>query len=353
MLESEGIKLSHSLGQNFLVNSAIIEKTLKLAEANSNDTILEVGPGIGALTVPLLETGANVVAIEKDQRLKGLLLKNTEFAKDRFTLIEGDALKVLSQSNCSQDEFLKEGLFSIASENAASNLSAGCPRSFHFPNESVTCGCNKLIANLPYNIAATLVLNVFQSSFMAAINYLGDRRTKKDQREACLGEQICTKEGRASLRAASSSCSAKMPSRMLRSVTVMVQREVADRMCATVGSKNYGAYTVKLSLFAEVQDQFFVGRNNFLPAPRVDSAVIRLNRIDRGLPDEVLQNACKAADAAFLNRRKTILNSCKAYFGCDSEKIKHWLGLCNIDPKIRGEKLTTDDFINLGKNLPA
>ena len=307
MLESEGIKLSHALGQNFLVNSAIIEKTLKLAEANSNDTILEVGPGIGALTVPLLETGANVVAIEKDQRLKGLLLKNTEFAKDRFTLIEGDALKVLSQNNCSQDEFLKESSLGIASENVASNLSAGCPRSFHFPNESVMCGCNKLVANLPYNIAATLVLNVFQSKIMAAIN----------------------------------------------SVNVMVQKEVADRMCAKVGSKNYGAYTVKLSLFAEVQEQFFVGRNNFLPAPRVDSAVIRLNRIDRGLSDEVLQNACKAADAAFLNRRKTILNSCKTYFGCDSEKIKHWLGLCNIDPKIRGEKLTTDDFINLGKNLPA
>ena len=305
MLESEGIKLSHALGQNFLVNSAIIEKTLKLAEANSNDTILEVGPGIGALTVPLLETGANVVAIEKDQRLKGLLLKNTEFAKDRFTLIEGDALKVLSQCDCANDEFLKEGPFNIASEELAFDLPAGCPRSFHFPNEGETCGCNKLVANLPYNIAATLVLNVFQSSFMAAIN----------------------------------------------SVNVMVQKEVADRMCATVGSKNYGAYTVKLSLFAEVQEQFFVGRNNFLPAPRVDSAVIRLNRIDRGLSDEVLQNACKAADAAFFNRRKTILNSCKAYFGCDSEKIKSWIESCNIDPKIRGEKLTTSDFINLGKNL--
>ena len=292
MLESEEIRLSHALGQNFLVNSAIIDKILGLAEVSAADNVLEVGPGIGALTVPLLEAGANVVSIEKDPRLKNLLLKNTEFAKDRFTLIEGDALDVVSDIE----------------DNMVSDI-------------------NKLVANLPYNIAATHVLDVFAN--MAAIN----------------------------------------------SVTVMVQKEVAERMKAQVGTKNYGAYTVKLRLYADVQSDFFVGRNNFLPSPRVDSAVIRLNRGVRHHSKDVLKNACFAADAAFSNRRKTILNSCKAYFRAMSDTIAakkpcaiarvmsdtvdhamsdtiaNWLEACNIDPSIRGEKLDVQDYINLGNEF--
>ena len=306
MLESGGIRLSHALGQNFLVNSAIIDKILQLAEVSAEDSILEVGPGIGALTVPLLEAGAKVVSIEKDPRLKELLLRHTEFAKNRFTLIEGDALEITN------------------------------PYSL-FPNPSDMVSdiatCNKLVANLPYNIAATLVLNVFAS--METID----------------------------------------------SATVMVQKEVAERMKAQVGTKNYGAYTVKLRLYADVAGDFFVGRNNFLPAPRVDSAVIRLNRGVRHCSEQVLKNACRAADAAFFNRRKTILNSCKAHFammsdtvetnecvmsdtknskaatmsdtkiakvGAMSDTIVDWLESCNIDPKIRGEKLDVQDYINLG-----
>ena len=112
MLESEEIRLSHALGQNFLVNSAIIDKILQLAEVSPEDNVLEVGPGIGALTVPLLETGANVVSVEKDHRLKNLLLKNTEFAKDRFILIEGDALSMVSdieEVTCNGTDFVTYG----------------------------------------------------------------------------------------------------------------------------------------------------------------------------------------------------------------------------------------------------
>ena len=276
MLEGEGIRLSHALGQNFLVNSAIIDKILRLAEVSSEDNVIEVGPGIGALTVPLLETGAKVVSIEKDPRLKDLLLKNTEFAKNRFTLIEGDALDLVSDIET-----------------------------------ILVSDMNKMVANLPYNIAATLVLDVFANM-----------------------------EG-------------------IDSATVMVQKEVAERMNAKVGTKNYGAYTVKLRLYADVQGSFFVGRNNFLPAPRVDSTVVRLNRGVRHCSKSVLKNACSAADAAFFNRRKTILNSCKAYFPtmsdtkvcAMSDTIVNWLESCNISPKTRGETLTVDDYINLGKQF--
>ena len=269
-LQEQGITLSHALGQNFLVNKSIVDKIVKLADANSNDVILEVGPGAGTLTQALLETSAKVVAIEKDKRLKNLLLKNLEAYSENFRLVEGDALnwKKLLWSN--------------------ENLPNFCP--------------NKLVANLPYNIAATLVLDVFQ------------------QMES------------------------------LESATVMVQKEVADRMRADVGTKNYGSYTVKLRLFAEYTDSFFVSRNNFLPAPRVDSAVIRLDRKrDSELTQQILKNACKSADAAFFNRRKTIYNSCKSYFGnVEPSRILAWLEACEIDPRVRGEKLGVKEYIKLG-----
>ena len=163
---------------------------------------------------------------------------------------------------------------------------------------------NKLVANLPYGIAATLVLHYLQN--MSDLN----------------------------------------------EVTVMVQKEVAERMMAKVGTKNYGAYTVKLRLFAKPVDWFFVGRNNFLPAPRVDSAVIKLkkhDRLDGEVSAKILKNACVAADAAFASRRKTILNSMKTYFGNGkSDMICKWLQACGIDPLIRGEKLDTEDYVTLG-----
>lgn len=311
------MELNHSLGQNFLINSSVVDKTIALAEVNRDDFVLEVGPGIGALTVPLLETGARVVSIEKDDRLYGLLSENTAFSGDSFTLIEGDALDKSLLKNMS-DFFLnndtqtglllqkkpdlrKESFHSDLKNmsdlkvNKETALEKGAKRK-QFPN--------KLVANLPYGIAATLVLHYLQN--MSDLN----------------------------------------------EVTVMVQKEVAERMMAKVGTKNYGAYTVKLRLFAEPVDWFFVGRNNFLPAPRVDSAVIKLkkhDRLDGEVSAKILNNACVAADAAFASRRKTILNSMKTYFGnAKSDMICKWLQACGIDPLIRGEKLDTEDYVTLG-----
>lgn len=311
------MELNHSLGQNFLINSSVVDKTIALAEVNRDDFVLEVGPGIGALTVPLLETGARVVSIEKDDRLYGLLRENTAFSGDSFTLIEGDALDKSLLKNMS-DFFLnndtqtglllqkkpdlrKESFHSDLKNmsdlkvNKETALEKGAKRK-QFPN--------KLVANLPYGIAATLVLHYLQN--MSDLN----------------------------------------------EVTVMVQKEVAERMMAKVGTKNYGAYTVKLRLFAEPVDWFFVGRNNFLPAPRVDSAVIKLkkhDRLDGEVSAKILNNACVAADAAFASRRKTILNSMKTYFGnAKSDMICKWLQACGIDPLIRGEKLDTEDYVTLG-----
>ena len=194
---------------------------------------------------------------------------------------------------------------------------------------------NKLVANLPYAVAATVVLDYFEN----------------------------------------------FP--FLDSATVMVQKEVADRMAAAVGTKNYGAYTVKLGLHAEPAGRFPVGPGNFFPPPRVDSAVIRLNRrvplMADGAPatPEVIAAAALVADAAFANRRKTIANSCKTYFSgrgpislgagpsaqegapgivlpdgaAIAERLAAIFDAATIDPRRRGETLTQQEFLALGAAL--
>ena len=173
---------------------------------------------------------------------------------------------------------------------------------------------NKLVSNLPYAVAATIVLDYLQ----------------------------------------------RFP--FLQSATVMVQKEVADRMMAKPGSKTYGAYTVKLGLHARAAGRFPVAPGNFFPPPHVESAVIRLDRAlatdDAGneLSPELLKAACAMADAAFATRRKTIANSCKTYFGGRGaqgtamlEALPHIFAEAGIDPKRRGESLTLEEFQRLGK----
>ena len=152
----------------------------------------------------------------------------------------------------------------------------------------------------------------------------------------------------------------------IHNITVMVQKEVADRMAAEPGSKNYGAYTVKLRLHARPADRFPVGPGNFFPPPRVESAVLRLNRRpvcdDAGAPLDAtaLEAARVMADAAFATRRKTLANSCKTYFagrGPQGTRIAAALPRiferAAIDPKRRGETLSLAEFVRLGQALRA
>ena len=168
---------------------------------------------------------------------------------------------------------------------------------------------NKMVSNLPYAVAATVTLDYLQ---------------KFD---------------------------------CLESLTIMVQKEVADRMMAKPGTKTYGAYTVKLSMYAKPVDRFHVGSGNFFPPPRVDSAVIRLDRAvahdetGRELTTDELRAVCAMADAAFATRRKTIANSCKTYFSESPEVIERLpliFERANVDPRRRGETLDRREFIQLG-----
>lgn len=279
VLERHGLALKKSLGQNFLVNDDVIGKILNLAYVSEDDFVLEIGPGIGTLTFALLNYANAVVSIERDPALPEVLAETLSPHEGKFALIKKDALDV-SKADL---------------EDAAVNL-------------DITMLPNKLVSNLPYSVAATVILDYFES-FSS-----------------------------------------------LDSMTVMVQREVAERMMAKPGTKNYGAYTVKLSLYAEYAGSFSVGPGNFMPPPHVESTVIRLNRIfDIDIDDAVIRAASTMADAAFAARRKTILNSCKQYFsGRDKSivlKVPDILSAARIDPSVRGETLSKSQFIDLGRAL--
>ena len=279
VLERHGLATKKALGQNFLVNDAVIAKICELSEVSRDDTVLEVGPGIGTLTVALLARAGRVLSVERDADLPAVLAE-TCGAFDNVVLLSKDAL-ALSRAD------LDEAFGPSGAQGAAPS---------------------KFIANLPYAVAATLVLDFFQRF------------------------------------------------ESLQSATVMVQSEVADRMAAALGTKDYGAYTVKLNLLAKPAGRFQVGARNFFPPPRVTSAVIRLDRrSDLGISSEEAAVASLMADAAFAARRKTIANSMKTFFAgrADAQgavqEIPAVLEAAGIDPRRRGESLTLQEFIALGR----
>lgn len=266
LLEAYGLATKHSLGQNFLVSNHVIEKIMGLAELGRQDRVLEVGPGIGTLTLALLAEAGRVVSIEMDRELEPVLSAHAA-AHPNFSYLMGDALRVTPE------------------EVAAA--AGGEP--------------DVLVANLPYNVAATVILRYLQ----------------------------------------------EVPT--LRRLVVMVQAEVADRICAAPGNRTYGAYTAKLALLGRVTGRFEVGPGNFMPPPHVDSAVVRIDRAP-------LVDAARAAevsaviDAAFAQRRKTIRNSMSAS-GFDKAALDAALAACGIAPTRRAETLAPEDFVLLASAL--
>lgn len=285
MLEAFGLATKHRLGQNFLIDNHVIERIMDLAELGGAERVVEVGPGIGTLTLALVQKAAHVTSIEMDAELEQVLSAHA-VEHPNFSFIMGDALSV--------------------PPSAISKAGGGAP--------------TMLVANLPYNVAATIILQFFQT----------------------------------------------MPS--LERAVVMVQKEVADRIAARPGTKAYGAYTVKLSLFGEVTGRFEVPPRCFMPAPHVDSAVVRIDRVPgsanpRGISDiagssdlrgSVLDVAdvARVVDAAFAQRRKTIRNSMSSN-GFDKDVLDAAFEECGIAPTSRAETLTTGDFVDLARALAS
>ena len=288
-LERFGLATKYRLGQNFLVQDHIIEKIVQLAEVQPTDVVVEVGPGLGTLTVALLDNARAVCSLEADSELEQVLAVTCkEPHPDSFALVMGDALAITPQK-------LSEAYSTLptVAHDAATN--APMP--------------TKFVSNLPYQVAATLILKFFQ----------------------------------------------ELPS--LERAVVMVQAEVADRIAAKPSTKAYGAYTAKLSLFAQVTGRFEVGPGNFMPPPRVNSAVVRLDRTKARNPvtsellsEEELLHTMRVIDAAFAQRRKTIRNSMSAS-GFDKDKLDQAFLATGIAPTVRAEVLTSQDFICLAAAL--
>ena len=283
VLESYGLATKHHLGQNFLVNDAIIGKILDLAELADSDVVFEVGPGIGTLTVAMLPLAGAVVSVEADRGLEMVLAETCARDSERFALVMGDALRVAPDA--------------LTDAVAALGI------------EGVEPTPTKLVSNLPYQVAATLVLRTFE----------------------------------------------QMPS--VSRAVVMVQAEVADRMAAAPGSKAYGGYTAKLALYARPTGRFEVGPGNFMPPPHVDSAVIRLERHPLSDPDtgtalsaEQISWCSQVIDAAFAQRRKTIRNSMSSN-GFDKAELDEAFAQSGIDPRARAESLSPEDFVRLAAAL--
>jgi 16S rRNA (adenine1518-N6/adenine1519-N6)-dimethyltransferase len=279
VLGRHGLAAKHHLGQNFLVSDAVIGRILDLAELSRTDVVYEIGPGIGTLTCALLAQAGAVVAVEADPSLPPVLQETCVRDGERLALVQGDALRV-----------------------GVRELEAAV-RTLGLPGVGTTP--NKLVSNLPYQVAATVVLGTFVG----------------------------------------------MPE--VSRAVVMVQAEVADRMSARPGTKAYGGYTAKLALYARPTGRFEVGPRNFLPAPHVDSAVIRLERTElcdpstgEPLTDARRASCCALIDTAFAQRRKTLRNNLRAW-GTDSAVLDAALAEAGVDGRLRAEALAPEDFVRL------
>jgi 16S rRNA (adenine1518-N6/adenine1519-N6)-dimethyltransferase len=268
VLESFGLAQKKRLGQHFLVDDGVVGRTLALADVSPDSVVLEIGPGIGTLTVALCGVGARVLAVERDERLLPVLEHTTAECGDRVHVLLADAVKVPVTELVTPQ---------------------GPPVA--------------LVANLPYEVAATVVLRAFQ----------------------------------------------EMPT--VRCATVMVQAEVADRMQASPGGKDYGAYTVKLALRARPAGRFAVSRNVFMPPPRVDSAVLRLERVESDVPEATLRDASLVAAAAFSQRRKVVRNSLASGLGAERDAVERALLDAGADPGARAETLEPETYVEIARNM--
>lgn len=250
-------------GQNFVIDKGTVRKIVRLAEVGADDVVVEVGPGLGSLTLALLPQVRQVVAVEIDPRLAAQLPVTVQTMApdlvDRLTVVQQDALR------------LEE-----------------------LPDPQPTA----LVANLPYNVSVPVVLSLLQ----------------------------------------------RFPT--IDRVLVMVQLEVAERLAATPGSKVYGVPSVKASWYADVRLADKVGRNVFWPAPNVDSGLVKMVRRDPPRDDVAAVDVFACVDAAFAQRRKTLRAALAGWAG-SAAHAEEILRAAGIDPTLRGERLSVDDFAAL------
>ena len=258
-----GIRPTKQWGQNFVIDGNTVERIVRLADVGADDVVLEVGPGLGSLTVALLPQVARVIALEVDPTLAAALpdpvAEVSPAYLDRLCVVHGDAMTI-------------------------EDLPGPAP--------------SALVANLPYNVSVPVVLRFLE----------------------------------------------RYPS--IRTILVMVQLEVAQRLAAGPGSKIYGIPSLKASWYADVRLGGTVSRSIFWPVPNVDSGLVRLERRDPPRTDVDRAEVFACIDAAFAQRRKTLRAALAGWAGSASAAEASLLA-AGISPQARGEQLTIEDFARI------
>lgn len=274
ILERHGFTFKKSFGQNFLTDTNILQKIVDTAEIDENVNVIEIGPGIGALTEFLAEKAAEVMAFEIDDRLIPILAD---------TLRDFDNVKVVNE------DILKADLQTQI-------------QAFKNPDLPI-----KVVANLPYYITTPILMHLIES---------------------------------------------KIP---FAEFVVMMQKEVADRISAEPNTKAYGSLSIAVQYYMDAKVAFIVPRTVFVPAPNVDSAILKMVRRDQ--PLVAVQDEdffFDIAKASFVHRRKTLWNNLTNRFGKTDEtkaKLEKALEAAAIKPSVRGEALTIADFGRLADAL--
>ena len=288
ILQAFHLKADKNLGQNFLVEESVVNRIAKAAELTPEDTVLEIGPGIGTLTQALAMTGASVVSVELDKRLIPVL-QETVGAYKNVRIVQGDILKV------NIPEIIAEVKADRKTADAAGEVAEA-------ESEIKQSDTFKVCANLPYYITTPIIMYLLEQ---------------------------------------------KLP---LERLVVMVQKEVAERMTAGPGGREYGAISVAMQYYTEPKIAFIVKAGSFLPAPKVDSAVLVCKKRSKPpveVPDE--KAFFKVVAAAFSVRRKMLNNSLKNMGGLTGEQVRAWLDRASIDGKRRAETLSLEEFAMLAR----
>ena len=256
------LKPTKSLGQNFVIDSNVCQRIVRQVSINPDDVVLEIGPGLGSLTLAILETAVPVIAIEIDKRLAELLPETVKLHNPNanLTVINEDAISV----------------------------------------RQLPLNPTVLVANLPYNVSVPVLLNLLE--------YFPQ----------------------------------------LREGVVMVQAEVADRLAAKPGNKDYGVPSLKAAWWADLELSGNISRNIFWPIPNVDSKLVYFKRHEP-LGDEGIRKAVfSLIDAAFSQRRKMIRSSMSVALGPNSEAI---IAAAGVDPTLRGEALEINQYLAIALEL--
>jgi len=293
LLRKYGLKPRKHLGQNFLINKDILSEIIKAADLNKNDTVLEIGPGLGILTKELAKKAKKVIAIEKDEKLVKILKKELSHLKD-VEIVEGDALQLTTDD--------------LKLHTGYSLLVTGY----------------KLVANLPYYITSPVIRKFLEEG--------------NPPPSAKVSTFVKTSADRSGGR----------PKLMV----LMVQKEVAERICAK--PPDMSLLSVAVQFYSQAKIVKIVKKESFWPSPKVDSAIIKLttNNLPRWQAGRQLTTIntnlfFKIVKAGFSQPRKQLKNNLKKIFGKDTEKI---LKQSKIETTRRAETLSIDDWLRICLN---